>query len=112
MAVSRRRGVLLIEPDINPATRRFSLPAIANYPPVLAGISLTFTSNGDEAIDVARAIRRASPATTIVFGGTAPSEDPGSFWDSAADLICYRNGDAAFAALAAEIREVGQAPAR
>jgi magnesium-protoporphyrin IX monomethyl ester (oxidative) cyclase len=143
--------VILIEPDINPVTRRFSLPNIANYPPLpqvrlagqlrqedeveiadlriagererlldrvrrdppgLAGISLTFTSNGDEAIEVAAAIRRVSPATTIVFGGTAPSEDPMSFWDSAADLICFRNGDAAFAALAAESRETGRPPAR
>jgi radical SAM superfamily enzyme YgiQ (UPF0313 family) len=144
MALGRRRGVILIEPDINPVTRRFSLPNIANYPPLpqarlagqlqgeveiidlriagerrrlldrvrrdppaLAGISLTFTSNGNEAIEVAAAIRSASPGTTIVFGGTAPSEDPASFWDSAADLICFRNGDAAFAALAAEIRESG-----
>ena len=147
----RQRGVILVEPDINPVTRRFSLPNIANYPPLpqvrlagqlgqaesveiadlrivgererllervrrdspgLVGISLTFTSNGDEAIEVAAAIRRVSPATTIVLGGTAPSEDPASFWDSAADLICFRNGDAPFAALAAEIREAGRAPAR
>jgi hopanoid C-3 methylase len=151
MTPGRPRGVILIEPDINPVTRRFSLPNIANYPPLpqvrlagqlrqeeeveiadlriagererlldrvrrdppgLAGISLTFTSNGDEAIEVAAAIRIASPATTIVLGGTAPSEDPASFWDSAADLICFRNGDAAFAALAAEIHEAGRAPAR
>ena len=151
MSPSRRRGVILIEPDINPVTRRFSLPNIANYPPLpqarlagqlrqdedveiadlriagekerlldrirrdppgLAGISLTFTSNGDEAIEVASAIRSVSPSTTIVFGGTAPSEDPASFWDSAADLICFRNGDTAFAALAAEIREAGRPPAR
>ena len=150
MTLNQPHGVILIEPDINPVTRRFSLPNIANYPPLpqvrlagqlpaeeveiadlriagekerlldrvrreppaLAGISLTFTSNGNEAIDVAAAIRRASPATTIVFGGTAPSEDPASFWDSAVDLICFRNGDAAFAALAAEIRGAGRAPAR
>ena len=151
MTPGRPRGVILIEPDINPVTRRFSLPNIANYPPlpqarlagqlrqdeeveiadlriagerkrlldrvrrdppVLAGISLTFTSNGDEAIEVAAAIRRVSPATAIVFGGTAPSEDPASFWDSAADLICFRHGDAAFAALAAETREAGRPPAR
>ncbi|HEV8703112.1 MAG TPA: radical SAM protein [Candidatus Polarisedimenticolia bacterium] len=151
MIPGRRRGVILIEPGINPVTRRFSLPNVANYPPLpqarlagqlgqaedveiadlriagekerlldrvrrdppgLAGISLTFTSNGDEAIGVAAAIRSVSPATTIVLGGTAPSEDPASFWDSAADLICFRNGDAAFAALAAEIREAGRAPTR
>ena len=150
MPVNRPRGVVLIEPDINPATRRFSLPNIANYPPLpqvrlagqlpdeevtiadlriagernrllervrrdppaLAGLSLTFTSNGDEAIDVAAAIRRISPSTAIVLGGTAPSEDPGSFHESAADLICFRNGDAAFAALAAAIRAGGGTPAR
>jgi len=147
----RQRGIILIEPDINPVARRFSLPNIANYPPLpqvrlagqlppgesveiadlriagergrlldrvrreppaLVGISLTFTSNGDEAIGVAAAIRSLSPATTIVFGGTAPSEDPASFWDSAADLICHRNGDASFAALAVEVREAGRTPAR
>ena len=151
MIPGRRRGVILIEPDINPVTRRFSLPNIANYPPLpqarlagqlrqeepveiadlriagererlldrirsdppgLVGISVTFTSNGDEAIEVAAAIRSVSPATVIVFGGTAPSEDPASFWGSAADLICFRNGDSAFAALADEIRESGRAPAR
>ncbi len=150
MAFARRRGVILIEPDINPVTRRFSLPNIANYPPLpqvrlagqlqgeeveiadlriagekallldrirrdspaLVGISITFTSNGDEAIEVAAAIRSISPTTTIVFGGTAPSEDPASFWDSAADLICFRNGDAAFMGLAAEIHGSGRAPAR
>src|SRR5437867_12051199 len=129
MAPNRRRGVILIEPDINPVARRFSLPNIANYPPLpqarlagqlpqeeeveiadlriagererllervrrdppaLAGISLTFTSNGNEAIEVAGAIRETSPATTIVLGGTAPSEAPASFHESAADLICFR----------------------
>jgi radical SAM superfamily enzyme YgiQ (UPF0313 family) len=151
MTSTRLRGVILVEPDINPVARRFSLPNIANYPPLpqvrlagqlppgddvaiadlriagerrrllervrrdppaLVGISLTFTSNGDEAIEVAAAIRRLSPATGIVFGGTAPSEDPASFWSSAADLICHRSGDASFAALAVEVRETGRIPAR
>ncbi|HKQ97053.1 MAG TPA: radical SAM protein [Candidatus Polarisedimenticolia bacterium] len=145
------RGIILIEPDINPVARRFSLPNIANYPPLpqvrlagqlpagarveiadlriagerqrlldrvqqdppaLVGISLTFTSNGDEAIGIAAAIRALSPSTTIVLGGTAPSEDPASFLDSAADLICHRNGDAAFAALAVEVCGAGRTPAR
>jgi magnesium-protoporphyrin IX monomethyl ester (oxidative) cyclase len=150
VARDRRRTVILIEPDINPVTRRFSLPNIANYPPLpqvrlaaqidggdveiadlriagererlldrvrrdspaLVGISLTFTSNGNEAIDVAAAIRRASPATAIVLGGTAPSEDPASFLDAAVDLICFRGGDTAFATLATEIRRTGQVPER
>jgi magnesium-protoporphyrin IX monomethyl ester (oxidative) cyclase len=151
MSASRRGGIILIEPDINPVARRFSLPNIANYPPLpqvrlagqlppgvpveiadlriagesrrlldrvrrdppaLVGISLTFTSNGDEAIEVAGAIRGLSPGTTIVLGGTAPSEDPASFRDSAADLICHRSGDASFAALAVEVRETGGIPAR
>ena len=34
MALSKRRSVILIEPEINPVTRRFSLPNIANYPPL------------------------------------------------------------------------------
>ncbi len=150
MTATRRRRVVLIEPDINPISRRFGLPVVANYPPLaqvrlaaqidglevgiadlripgerrlllddirrdppaLAGISLTFTSNGDEAIDLAAAIRRASPATTIVLGGTAPSEDPQSFFDSAADLICFRGGDATLPALAREIAETQVAPSR
>jgi hypothetical protein len=100
--------ILLIEPDINAVSRRFGLPAVANYPPLaqvrlagqiedpqtrvvdlriprerkrferllgssppaLVGISLTFTSNGDEAIRVASMVRRASPRTVIVLGGT------------------------------------------
>ena len=80
-------------------------------PPLIAGISLTFTSNGDEAIGLAQAIRRVSPATAIILGGTAPSEDPQSFFDSAVDLICYRSGDAALAALVAEGRQAGSVPA-
>jgi magnesium-protoporphyrin IX monomethyl ester (oxidative) cyclase len=147
---TRRRGIILIEPDINPVTRRFSLPNIANYPPLpqvrlagqiggddvaiadlriagerrrllervrtdppaLAGISLTFTSNGNEAIEVASAVRAASPGTIIVLGGTAPSEDPASFFDSPVDLICFRGGDTAFAALAGEVRAGGETPRR
>ena len=150
MSQSRSRRVVLIEPEVNPVTRRFGLPVVANYPPLsqvrlaaqiggddleiadlrvpgerarllerlrndppmIAGISLTFTSNGDEAIDLARAVRRASPRTAIVLGGTAPSEDPQSFLGSAADLICYRSGDAALSALVAESRAAGEPPVR
>jgi magnesium-protoporphyrin IX monomethyl ester (oxidative) cyclase len=150
LPVNRRQGIILIEPDINPVTRRFSLPNIANYPPLpqvrlagqldgddieiadlrvagerqrlldrvrrdppaLVGISLTFTSNGDEAIDVASAIRSASPRTAIVLGGTAPSEDPASFFAAPIDLICFRGGDTAFAALADEVRGGGGIPDR
>src|SRR5438093_5894445 len=146
----RNRSVVLIEPAINPITRRFGLPLVANYPPLaqtrlagqidggdveiadlripgeharllarirrepplIAGISLTFTSNGDEAIDLARAIRSASPGTTIVLGGTAPSEDPRSFLRSDADLIGYRGGERALAALVAESRAAGHVPER
>lgn len=150
MSSTPRRGVILVEPDINPVTRRFSLPNIANYPPLpqvrlagqldgddieiadlriggelrrllqrvrreppaLVGISLTFTSNGQEAIEVASAIRAISPGTTIVLGGTAPSEDPASFFTAPIDLICFRGGDTAFAALADEVRGGGGRPDR
>jgi magnesium-protoporphyrin IX monomethyl ester (oxidative) cyclase len=146
----RSDRVVLVEPDVNPVTRRFGLPVVANYPPLaqvrlagqidgggveiadlripgeterflarlradppaIAGVSVTFTSNGDEAIEVTRAIRRASPGTLIVLGGTAPSEDPRSFFDSAADLIGFRRADAALPALVAEVRRTGSAPAR
>ncbi len=150
MAAARSRRVILIEPDINPITRRFGLPIVANYPPLaqvrlagqldgadveiadlripgerdrlvaslradppaLAGISLTFTSNGDEAAEAASLVRRTSPSTTIVLGGTAPSEDPQSFGDTQADLICFRAGDGALAALAREVIASGRAPER
>lgn len=150
MALNARRRVILVEPDINPITRRFGLPVVANYPPLaqvrlagqieggdveiadlripgererllariasdppgLVGISVTFTSNGDEAIDVAGAIRRACPQTPIVLGGTAPSEDPISFFDSAVDLIGFRAGDTALAALVEETRKTGHLPPR
>ena len=93
--------VVLLEPDINPITRRFGLPKVASYPPLaqvrlagqidgdgvevvdlrvpgetkrflrtlaadppaLVGISLTFTSNGEEALQIASAIKSASPET-------------------------------------------------
>ncbi len=34
MGLNRRRSVILLEPDINPVTRRFRLPNTANYPPL------------------------------------------------------------------------------
>jgi magnesium-protoporphyrin IX monomethyl ester (oxidative) cyclase len=145
-----RRGVILVEPDINPIARRFGLPLVANYPPLaqarlagqiegddveisdlripgerarllervrrdppaLVGISLSFTSNGDVAIETAAAIRRAAPSTTIVLGGTAPSEDPQSFYHSDADLIGFRSCDASLAELVREVRRTGRAPSR
>jgi magnesium-protoporphyrin IX monomethyl ester (oxidative) cyclase len=154
MAPSRRSGVVLVEPDINPITRRFGLPVIAQYPPLaqtrlagqvagrvagarvaiadlripgerarllgrlradppaVAAISLTFTSNGDEAIAVAADIRRVSPGTLIVLGGTAPSEDPASFLDTAVDLIGHRAGDASLPALVGELLASGRRPGR
>ena len=120
--LSRRRPlVVLVEPDINPITRRFGLPIVANYPPLaqvglagqidgaecrivdlrvpgerrlflesldgdppdLIGISLTFTSNGDEAIGIAAArmlsFDSSRPMNRVHFlmtdppyGGSAP----------------------------------------
>jgi radical SAM superfamily enzyme YgiQ (UPF0313 family) len=142
--------ILLIEPDINSVSRRFGLPAVANYPPLaqvrlagqiddprvrivdlriprerkrfervlrssppaLVGISLTFTSNGDQAIRVASAVRRASPETVIVLGGTGASEDPDAFYDADVDFICFRHGDASIAALVRELRRTGRKPER
>jgi magnesium-protoporphyrin IX monomethyl ester (oxidative) cyclase len=146
--MDRHAPILLVEPDINPVTRRFGLPAVASYPPLaqvrlagqlddqsvrivdlriarerkgfeslvrstrpaLAGISLTFTSNGDEAIRVAAAVRRASPGTIIVLGGTGASEDPGAFYDSDVDFIAFRQGDAPLASLVGELRRTGAVP--
>jgi len=140
--------IWLVEPDINPVTRRFGLPAVANYPPLaqvrlagqiddprvrivdmriarekkgferaireeapaVVGLSLTFTSNGDEAMRIASIVREASPATVIVLGGTGASEDPDSFYDSEVDFIAYRHGDASFAALVRDLRRSGNKP--
>lgn len=76
-------------------------------PPAVVGLSTTFTSNGDEAIRVAETVRRLSPETIIVLGGTAPSEDPAAFWDSEADFICRRRGDASLPALVRQLRREG-----
>jgi magnesium-protoporphyrin IX monomethyl ester (oxidative) cyclase len=150
LALNRGRSVILVEPEINPITRRFGLPIVANYPPLaqvrlaaqidggdieiadlripgererllrriasdppaLVGISVTFTSNGDEALDLAAAIRRVRPEVPIVLGGTAPSEDPDSFVGAAVDRIGFRGGDTALAALVAEVRATGRLPER
>ncbi len=142
--------VILIEPDINPITRRFGLPVIANYPPLaqvrlagqidgggveirdlrvagerkrllervrgdapaIVGVSLTFTSNAEEAIRVAGEIRRAAPGALIVLGGSAASEEPGSFTHTEFDLIAFRGGDTAFSGLVRETRRAGVAPDR
>jgi len=140
--------VVLLEPDINPITRRFGLPAVASYPPLaqvrlaaqiddervrivdsrvpgerkrflsslstnppaLVGISLTFTSNGDEAIATAAAIREASPQTVIVLGGSGASEDPQSFFHSKVDFLCFRHGDHSLNLLVRELRTTASVP--
>ena len=150
MTPKRPFRVVLVEPPINPITRRFGLPIIANYPPLaqarlagqipdgdveivdlrvpgerqrllaslathppaLVGISVTFTSNGDEAMEVASAIRKAAPRVPIVLGGTAPSEDPVSFYASSVDLIGVRAGDGTLPALVREVRRSGRLPKR
>lgn len=88
------------------------LESLRRDPPLLVGISLTFTSNGDQAIGLARAIRQASPETVIVLGGTAPSEDPQSFSEQDIDLIAFRGADASLSALVAESRSAGRVPRR
>ncbi len=146
--VLKQGPILLVEPDINQITRRFGLPAVANYPPLaavrlagqiddsrvvildlriprerkrfdellrssppaLVAISLTFTSNGDEAMAIATAVRRHSPETVIVMGGTGASEDPASFFDADIDFIGFRHGDAALAALCTSLRRDGTRP--
>jgi magnesium-protoporphyrin IX monomethyl ester (oxidative) cyclase len=150
MGENRHRDapIVLLEPNINPITQRFGLPAVANYPPLalvrlagqiddphvriidlripgewerfqcqlrtsppaLVGISLTFTSNGEEAIATASAIRQASPDSVIVLGGSGASEEPDGFFDSDVDLIGYRQGDASLAALVRELRKTGRIP--
>ncbi|MFQ5671412.1 MAG: B12-binding domain-containing radical SAM protein [Acidobacteriota bacterium] len=147
---SRGGPVYLVEPGINPITRRFGLPLVANYPPLalarLAGqmdhsdirivdlrvpgernrflrdlptqppgvvaISLTFTSNGDQAIELASAVRRVAPRTAIILGGTAASESPDSFLATEIDLICHRAGDRSLAELVAQFRRNGEVPSQ
>lgn len=149
MRLARRPTVILVEPDINPVTRRFGLPLVACYPPLaqvrlaaqldadvtladlrlpgerdrllsrlrsappdLIGVSVTFTSNGDEAIETMESIRQVSPRVPIVLGGTAASEDPASFYHTPADRIAHRTGDASLPALVREVaREGGLPPA-
>lgn len=76
-------------------------------PPALVGISLTFTSNGDEAIRIASVVRWASPKTVIVLGGTGASEDPDAFYDTDVDFIGYRHSDGSLAELVRELRRSG-----
>jgi magnesium-protoporphyrin IX monomethyl ester (oxidative) cyclase len=93
-----------------PRERREFERVLRSSPPALVGISLTFTSNGDEAIRVASSVRRASPRTVIVLGGTGASEDPGAFYESDVDFIGFRQGDASLAALVRELRRTGRKP--
>ncbi len=93
-----------------PRERRRFEHLVRSSPPALVGISLTFTSNGDEAIQVASTVRRASPSTVIVLGGTGASEDPGAFYDADVDFIAFRHGDSSLSALARELRRTGRRP--
>jgi magnesium-protoporphyrin IX monomethyl ester (oxidative) cyclase len=79
-------------------------------PPAAVGISATFTSNGDQVKLVADAVRRTCPSTPILLGGTAVSEEPDAFLDSAADLICSRRGDVALPAFVRALRRDGVVP--
>jgi magnesium-protoporphyrin IX monomethyl ester (oxidative) cyclase len=55
-------------------------------------------------------VRRVSPGTVIVLGGTGASEDPGAFYDADVDFIGFRHGDASLAALVRELRRTGRKP--
>jgi magnesium-protoporphyrin IX monomethyl ester (oxidative) cyclase len=145
-----RRRVVLVEPPINPITRRFGLPLVANYPPLaqarlagqigdddveivdlripgethrmlagirrdppcLVGISLTFTSNGEESLSIARRVREIAPDVPIVLGGSAATEEPDAFLDDPVDLIGFRSGDVALPALVREVRRTRELPSR
>lgn len=97
--------------DLRIARERLRLEReLSDSPPLLVGISLTFTSNGDEAMAIARAVRRVSPGTVIVLGGTGASEDPDAFFDSAVDFIGFRHGDDSLRALVGELRRSGLCP--
>lgn len=146
----KRTALLLVEPAINPITRRLGLPIVARYPPLalvrlagqvtdagvtisdlripgerrlmlarvrrdppdVIGVSLTFSSNGDEAIRIASSLREAAPKARILLGGSAAAEEPESFTDSAFDLVAFRAGDAGLADLVSETARTGVAPDR
>jgi magnesium-protoporphyrin IX monomethyl ester (oxidative) cyclase len=93
-----------------PGERARLLSRLRADPPDLVGVSVTFTSNGDEAMATMADIRRAAPRAAIVLGGTAASEDPASFYHSAADLIGHRSGDGTLPALVREVARSGGAP--
>ncbi len=118
LAQARLAGQILDRAEVAIADLRLPgetarlLESVRRDPPDLIGVSVTFTSNGDEAIAATRALRAAAPRATIVLGGTAPSEDPLSFVDSAADLIGFRAGDASLAELVDAVREGGGPPER
>lgn len=148
--MKRRPTLLLVEPDINPITRRLGLPIVAQYPPLaqirlagqvadadveiwdlripgerrrlltrvrqdppdVIGISLTFSSNGAEALDVAARLKEAAPRARILLGGSAATEEPESFTDTPVDLVAFRAGDAALPGLMEETARAGVAPDR
>jgi len=148
--MKRRPTLLLVEPDINPVTRRLGLPIVAQYPPLaqirlagqvadadveiwdlripgerrrllararqnppdVIGISLTFSSNGAEALEMAARLKEAAPRARIILGGSAATEEPESFTDTPVDLVAFRAGDAALPGLMAETARAGVAPDR
>ncbi len=83
---------------------------VLDDPPEVIGISLTFSSNGDEAIALAADLRRAAPAARIILGGSAATEEPDSFTRTDFDMFCFRAGDASLPALMSELRRAGAAP--
>jgi len=146
----RRPTLLLVEPDINPVTRRLGLPIVASYPPLaqvrlagqipnadveiwdlripgerrrllsrarqdppdVIGISLTFSSNGVEALEVAARLRQTAPKARILLGGSAATEEPGSFTGTPVDLVGFRSADGSLPALMTETARAGAAPER
>src|SRR5262249_17177276 len=80
------------------------LRALRQEKPILVGISVMFTSNGEEAMSLASQVRQVLPETVIVLGGTAPSEEPMAYFDCAADFITYRAGDQSLPALVRDLR--------
>jgi hypothetical protein len=101
------QGVGIVDLRIPRERKRFE-GVVRSNPPALVGISLTFTSNGDEAIRVASVVRRASPHTVIVLGGTGASEDPARLTGRRFHRFHRRR---VARLLAREIRRTGRKPA-
>jgi len=77
----------------------------------LVGISCTHALEYDRVLELARAVRRASPGSLIVVGGHAAGAYPAPLEVPEVDAICLDDGEEILPAFVAALRR-GQPPAR